>query len=481
MHDNGRFLILGGGISGLAAAYRLLRRVSNPRNITVVESTSRLGGWIQSKRYEDGTIFEHGPRGLRPAGPSGRSSLELAYDLGLENDIIAVSTDHVSAKNRYIFAHQKLHKLPSGIVGLFKSQSLLSKNLVPVLLREAFVPKKTDADDESIYGFFTRRFNSEIADYIIDPMCRGIFAGDIKKLSVKSCLPPIYNLEQTSGSVVKGTLLAKSPGIPDDVNPLIKKACNERWSLWTLKNGLTTLVERLETGLLNSGVNILKNKSFDSLKFVEDGTVEVRGNVNDKTLVVDHVISSVPTKQLASLLPEQHLTLASHLRKIQAVTVAVVNVEFEGSVLQYQGFGYMYPSCESDRVLGVVFDSSTFPHGKSTSSISTRLTVMLGGNRFEDQFGDPDKVDKEHIKKDALDALRDVLNIHVEPRKCTVSIHKDCIPQYHVGHSELLRCLRSYIAQHNLPLTLIGSWYDGVGLNDCIHYSQSAIDKIFDQ
>ena len=82
MAESGKFLILGGGISGLSAAYRLLGRVANPKNITVLESSARLGGWIQSKRYDDGAIFELGPRGLRPAGPAGTASLQLvSFDI----------------------------------------------------------------------------------------------------------------------------------------------------------------------------------------------------------------------------------------------------------------------------------------------------------------------------------------------------------------------------------------------------------------
>lgn len=106
---------------------------------------------------------------------------------------------------------------------------------------------------------------------------------------------------------------------------------------------------------------------------------------------------------------------------------------------------------------------------------------MLGGSSFQDQYGDPDKANKENIENDALDAIRNTLNIHSEPRKVNVTIQKDCIPQYHVGHSELLRSIRNYTAQNKLPLTLVGSWYDGVGLNDCIHHSQSAVDKIFEK
>ena len=82
MAESGKFLILGGGISGLSAAYRLLGKVANPKNITVLESSARLGGWIQSKRYDDGAIFELGPRGLRPAGPAGTASLQLvSFDI----------------------------------------------------------------------------------------------------------------------------------------------------------------------------------------------------------------------------------------------------------------------------------------------------------------------------------------------------------------------------------------------------------------
>ena len=103
---------------------------------------------------------------------------------------------------------------------------------------------------------------------------------------------------------------------------------------------------------------------------------------------------------------------------------------------------------------------------------------MLGGHLFQDQFGKPEDADKDYIKSVAIDTLRDVLDIRVEPRKFHVSIHRDCIPQYHVGHSELVGSLRNYVMQHSLPLNFIGSWYDGVGLNDCIHYSQRSVDDI---
>ena len=106
---------------------------------------------------------------------------------------------------------------------------------------------------------------------------------------------------------------------------------------------------------------------------------------------------------------------------------------------------------------------------------------MLGGNYFEEQFGDPNGANKDHIKKEALIALRKALGIEGEPSKVYVSIHKECISQYNVGHGDLLQSIRQYVAQHNLPLTFVGSSYDGVGINDCVYHSQIAVDKIFNK
>jgi oxygen-dependent protoporphyrinogen oxidase len=106
---------------------------------------------------------------------------------------------------------------------------------------------------------------------------------------------------------------------------------------------------------------------------------------------------------------------------------------------------------------------------------------MLGGSYFEEQFGDPSEASKDHIKNEALIALQKALDIQGEPSKVCVSIHRECIPQYTVGHSDLIQSMREYVAQHNLPLTLAGSWYDGVGLNDCVYHTQIAVDKIFNE
>lgn len=105
---------------------------------------------------------------------------------------------------------------------------------------------------------------------------------------------------------------------------------------------------------------------------------------------------------------------------------------------------------------------------------------MLGGNNFEEQFGKPDLVNHDEIKQEATTSLREALDFRSEPSKISVTIQKDCIPQYYKGHGDLIEKIRNYIdKEEKLPLTLVGSWYDGVGINDCIYHTQIAVNKLF--
>lgn len=158
-------------------------------------------------------------------------------------------------------------------------------------------------------------------------------------------------------------------------NLLIEKASKEKWSLWSFKKGLTTLVEALENNLMNSGVKILKNSCLKSIEFGSEKIISATLADKDEVLFADHLISAIPSHKLAEILPIEHELLGQYLRKIHAVTVAVVNLEYDGSVLDVEGFGYLYPSLESKKILGVIFDSCTFPEGDRRSSKSTRLTV----------------------------------------------------------------------------------------------------------
>ena len=158
--------IVGGGISGLSAAF-YLSKLPSVTSITVFEASSSLGGWIQTTKTSDGFLFEHGPRTIRPAGPQGANTLELISDLGLEDKLLPIKYGHPATVNRMVYVDGKLHKLPSNLKSiLLPGQGPFYKPLALAGIKEFFTPQKV-CEDESIYDFVKRRFGSDVANYAI--------------------------------------------------------------------------------------------------------------------------------------------------------------------------------------------------------------------------------------------------------------------------------------------------------------------------
>uniref|UniRef100_A0A8C4M2K7 Protoporphyrinogen oxidase n=1 Tax=Equus asinus TaxID=9793 RepID=A0A8C4M2K7_EQUAS len=155
-------VVLGGGISGLAASYHLCRAPCPPK-VVLVEGSERLGGWIRSVRGPDGAIFELGPRGIRPAGALGARTLLMVSELGLESEVLPVRGDHPAAQNRFLYVGGALHALPSGLRGLLRASPPFSKPLLWAGLRELITPPGKDPD-ETVHSFTQRRLGPEGGD-----------------------------------------------------------------------------------------------------------------------------------------------------------------------------------------------------------------------------------------------------------------------------------------------------------------------------
>ncbi|KAF7407819.1 protoporphyrinogen oxidase isoform X1 [Vespula maculifrons] len=464
-------VVLGGGISGLSAAYYAL---NNPRigPIIVLEASNRLGGWIRSHELSNGIIFEKGPRTIRCLGLAGKNTLNLLEDLQLTNKLIPIKSDHPSAKNRMIYSRNKLHLLPNSFLSIIKTNSLLNRSLASFLVKDLIAPM-VRKDDESIYSFTTRRIGKDIADYLISPMICGICAGDAQKISVNFLMKSLFEAEQKHGSITKGLLkqLFKKKNVNNKIeykSNLAKRADTEKWVVWGLKGGLEELPRSLGNNLQSQGVDIQLNSHCEKL-FFQSNHVELI--INGKARKCSHVISSLPAKTLAKLLEEQHPDLAEQLRSIPMVTVAVVNLQFADNVLPMNAFGFLVPPGENLPILGVIFDSCIFPKDSSTV-----LTVMMGGAWFEKYFGkDPSD---ENLLNIAIKQVKEILNIKKEPIAFNVAILKDCIPQHVVGHAQRLNHIRDYISSRRIPLALCGSSYQGVGINDVILSAKEAVSEI---
>jgi oxygen-dependent protoporphyrinogen oxidase len=290
-------IIIGGGITGLSAAWALYRQ--NPDcKITLFERENRLGGWIQTCD-EGGFFFEKGPRTF----PKARSPhlLHLIADLKL-----AILPSDPSSAKRYI-----LHR------GRLRTPASFLPALIPYFLRELFI-RPSPLEDESIYDFATRRFSAKIAETFFDPLTLGIYGGDIHKLSIRSCFPAFYKWEQEKGSVLRG--LFSGP-----------KQKGER-GLFTIRNGMETLIYELRRQI---PMEILLNCPAEKIS-------EREVFAGGKTWQADQVISALPPP-----FPSRSLW--------------VVHLAFAGDVLLKKGFGYLIPTQERESVMGVVFDSAIFP------------------------------------------------------------------------------------------------------------------------
>lgn len=463
--------ILGGGISGLSAAYYLSKTIKSP--IALFEATDQIGGWIKSSQ-QSGYIFESGPRTIRPAGIKGRNTLQLIEQIGLAAKINPICASHAAARNRMIYVNGKLNLLPYSLTDIFKTLPPFSKPFASAAVHDLLTRRNgQQLDDESIYSFTERRFGKEIAEYAISSMICGICAGDAKKISVKFLMEDVFRNEQKYGGVIKGTVLNSLFGKKQKAEPvdsaLVTRSIQEKWRIYSLAGGLQSLPDTLSAHVQQHQTNVLFNAACTRMNF-DSGRVIM--TVNGKDFLSKAVISSIPSNKLAALVRDQHPKLSQLLDNVVYVDVATVNIQYDNpNLLESPGFGFLVPPCVNRPILGVIFDSVCFDIKEHTL-----LTVMMGGHWFHEKFGvNPSE---EHLLDVALNEVKTILKIGDTPNKTKVNILRNCIPQYVVGHRQLINDIRAYIRDHQLPLYLCGAAYDGVGVNDVIYSSKMAVNDL---
>lgn len=254
--------VLGGGIAGLSAAYYLAQ--AGVKNVTLYEAARRVGGWIQTEQHGlDGFRFEKGPRTIRPVGVRGANTLRMIEDLCIDGGLVPVSKSHVAAQNRMICVDGRLHLLPSSAASLFRTLPPFSKPLIMAAVKDVFTGRSPrQLHDESIYDFASRRFGDETAKYLVSSMICGICAGDAKQISVKFLMDEVFRKEQRYGGVLKGVfcgmfekdLAADAP--KEAPSKLVERSVAEKWSVYSFREGLEVLPQKLADRLTGDGVQI---------------------------------------------------------------------------------------------------------------------------------------------------------------------------------------------------------------------------------
>lgn len=429
-------LVLGGGISGLTAAYELSKKY----DVILIEKDERVGGWIETRR-EHGYLFEKGPRTF-PASRS-RPLLEIAKELQIEDAVIP-SSPH--AKKRYLWHMGKLRPIPGN-----PNSPIMRPLLLAALFKEWRVPKYEG--DETVWEFAARRFGPKVADLLFDPITMGVYGGDAKSLSVSATFPIFKSLEREYGSLIKGMWrLRKRKPDPLPISSLPRRA------LFSFKEGTQSLVNALEQKMAG---RVLLGEAVCNLHHSTQGwTVQT-----DKgEYFADCIVSAMPAQQLGQLLSPLNREMSQLLTSIPYQDLTLVSMGFERSVIKYPGFGYLVPSLEQERIGGMIFDSSLFPE-HSHRVLETRLTAILRGLPH----------DAEQI---ALESIQRHLEICQTPDLVKVFRAPKAIPQYLLGHQAKIQELKSLQAKHLPTAFFTGSYVSGVSVSDCIADAQSCAKSV---
>jgi len=459
-----RIAIIGAGISGLATAYAIEQQSAQSGfevETVVVEKESRIGGKILSIK-EDGFLCEWGPNGFLDNKPM---TLDLCKQLQIDQQLLR-SDDN--ARKRFIYSEKILHQMPENGPAFLKSK-LISWPGKFRLAGEMVIPKRRSDSDETLAEFGRRRLGGEALDKLISPMVSGIFAGDPETMSLKSCFPRIYELEQQYGGLIKAMLrLAKKKRAEIKAGKAVASAAGPGGVLTSFSGGIQELTDGIAATLAGK---VLSGHGVEKIEQKQDGfLLHLEGG---EQLEVDMVVTAAPAYAVANMLDGLNDKSSVILRQIPYATMNVICFGYQRERIDFDlnGFGYLIPKAEGCDTLGTLWDSSIFSHRAPEGKVLLRSMMGGAANAAAIDFSEDEVVARTR------NDLKQIMGIDCEPEFVKVFRHRHAIPQYTRGHGQRLQELEDSL-QDFPDLILTGNAFYGVGLNDCVHAANKAAAKV---
>jgi len=470
-----RVAVIGGGVTGLAAAHRLVE-LSRERGLAVevrlLEAGSRLGGVIRTVR-RDGLVLEHGPDSMITDKPWG---LALARRLGLDEQIIGTQEQH---RRSFVVRKGKLIPVPEGF------QLLAPSRFGPLVTTPIFspwgklrmamdlvIPSRPPEGDESLGSFVTRRLGREALDRIAQPMIAGIYGADPMQLSLRATLPRFLDMEREHGSVIRGMWARKNASTPAAKNGAAAKPAGSgvsgaRYGLFvSFRGGMQTFTDAIASRIptesirLDTRIEALR-RSGDHWRLTDAG-----GAIEE----ADAVILALPAYRSADLLKPHDAQLARLLSDIHYASAATVTLGYNVGDIPHplDGFGFVVPATERLTLLGCTFShvkwADRAPHGIAL------LRAFLGDAAMHDR-------DDEALRVIVQDDLRKLVGVTALPLFSETWRGSRCMPHYHVGHLERVAEMETRVAAAP-NLALAGNAFYGVGIPDSVYSGEQAAERI---
>lgn len=468
-HQRRRFIVIGGGISGLSAAYKLSTecgRMNMPTEVLLFEASARLGGCISTYNLDD-TILELGPDAFITDKPAG---LDLCRKLGIENRLVKTNDGH---RRTFVARNNKLHPVPEGFLLMapteirpFFESPLFSWEAKLRMVAELFVGKSSPDADESLKQFTERRLGKEVFERVVQPLVGGIYTADPSKLSLKAALPRIAALEQKYGSLVRGLTATRKKSSKDS---------GARYSMFvSFDQGMSVLVNALGEALPAGCVQTHKLVSrIRPSKYGHGWEVECS---DGRRVNCDGVVVATAAYHASDMLVELSPTLSRELRSIEYASSAVLNLIYRRADIPHalDGFGFVVPTTENRSILACSFTSVKW-NGRAPDD-RVMLRVFVGGALQPDVYDMTD----EQIECLAWEDLHTYLGIEAIPLMSVIARYPRGMPQYNVGHLKRIATIDSEVDRFP-GIALAGNAYRGVGIPDCISSGESAAIAVMEQ
>jgi len=455
-----RIVVVGGGITGLAAANRV-REIDPSVKVTLLEASDRLGGTIQTN-HRDGFVLERGPDSFISEKPE---ALALAKRLGLESQIIQTNEAY---RRSFIVRDGRLRAVPEGFQLLAPSRMwpFITSDIFTLagkarMAADLFLPRKNTngVNDESLASFVRRRLGEEALARMAQPMVGGIYTADPETLSLRATLPRFLDMEQKHRSLILAML---RQGRVQKLG-----TSGARYSLFlSFDRGMQVLVDALK----RINADVVLNTRAQRLIYDQGWTV-----ITDKgeQLKADAVCLAVPAFIAASLVSDIDTRLADKLRAIKYASTATINFGYRRTAIKHplNGFGFVVPIIEKRSLIACTFSSVKFA-GRAPED-HVLLRAFAGGALQPEVFALDEATMATRVESD----LRELLTIREDPRFIEVAKWERSMPQYEVGHLDRVDEIERLVKE--LPgLALAGNSYRGAGIPDCIRSGEAAAEAL---
>jgi protoporphyrinogen/coproporphyrinogen III oxidase len=432
-------VIVGGGISGLAAAFELQQR---GLRVQLLEASERPGGVIRTERF-DGWVIDEGPDSVLVQKPA---AVALCRELGIADRLIPTLTPRTA----YVLRDGTLHAIAEGsFLGFpisflaLATASLFSVAGKARMAWEVFAPRG-DGGDESVASFVRRRFGQEAVDYIAEPLLAGIHAGDVDRLSMRALFPRLIEAERQSGSVIRSFRALRVKPSPQG-------------AFVSLPGGTGELVDAV-AGALTPGTVTLGARVTEIRRQGHFAITSSAGSVQGRALIL-----AAPAYVAGGLLRSIDTSLAAMCERVPYASTATVAFGFRRDQIAHpmRGTGFVVPRAERRPLLAGTWVTSKWP-GRAPEDHAL-LRAFLGGGR------DPQRLDRsdEELVDTAREELTDLLGITGRPLFAKLRRWTRQSPQYEVGHHERLAAIEERV--NAVPgLFVTGSGFRAIGIPDCV-------------